>query len=140
MLTSDEPAQGDARQRIWIVTGSVAATAVLAGFAFFLGAWAFDTRRVLAHETRLQRLVAQRPTLGQVLQGLADEGSPLLASPASDDELRAVAELHGRARMAEIVEKGRRWPTKRVFRAGDMVYFIYFDDAGVMSDYVSVAR
>jgi hypothetical protein len=140
VLTSDESPPENAGRRIWIVAASVAATAVLAGFAFFLGAWAFDTRRVLSHETRLQRLVAQKPTLGQVLQGLEDEGSPLLASPASDDELRAVADLHGRTRVAEIVEKGRRWPTKRVFRAGDMVYFIYFDDAGVMRDYVSVAR
>jgi hypothetical protein len=140
VLTDDQPASERAGNRIWIVAGSVAATAILAGFAFFLGAWAFDTRQALTHETRLQHLVARKPTLGQVVQGLEDEGSPLLASPMSEDELRAVATRHGRARVADVVEKGRRWPTTRVFRAGEMVYFIYFDDAGVMRDYVCVAR
>jgi hypothetical protein len=140
VFTSDEPDTGGAGKKIWIVGGSVAATALIAGFAFFLGAWAFDTRQVLTHETRLQRLLARKPTLGQVVQGLEDEGSPLLASPVGDGELRAIATRHGSARVAEVVEKGRRWPTTRVFRAGEMVYFIYFDDAGVMRDYVRVPR
>lgn len=140
MFARDESDSGGAGNRIWIVAGSVVATALIAGFAFFLGAWAFDTRRFLTHETRLQNLVARKPTLGQVVQGLEDEGSPLLAAPVGDDELQAIAARHGRSRVADVVEKGRRWPTTRVFRAGDMVYFLYFDDAGVMRDYVCVAR
>jgi len=140
VFASDESDSRSAGNRLWIMAGSVAATALIAGFAFFLGAWAFDTRRLLTHETRLQHLVARKPTLGQVVQGLEEEGSPLLASPVGDAELQALAARHGRARVADVVEKGRRWPTTRVFRAGDMVYFIYFDDAEVMRDYVCVAR
>jgi hypothetical protein len=129
----------EARRRwLWFVAGSTAATAILVAIAFFLGAWAFDTRRALTHETRLQRLVDRKPRLEQVVQGLEDEGSRLVASPGSDDELRAVAALRGGRRADEAVRKGRRWSTTRVFAAGDMVYFIYFDEEGVMRDFVSV--
>jgi hypothetical protein len=126
--------------RLWIGVGSVAVTAVFVTIAFFLGAWAFETRRFLTHETRLQRLVARRPTLVQVVQGLKNEGSPLLAAPRSGDELRRIAEERGRARAAQVVEKGQRWPITRVFQADDMVYFVFFDDGGVMRDYICVAR
>jgi Putative Flp pilus-assembly TadE/G-like len=125
-------------RKLWFVAGSVVATAVFAGVAFMLGAWAFDTRRALTHETRLQHLVDRSPALGQVVQGLEDEGSPLVAAPSGADELRAVVARHAHGRAAEALEKGRRWRTTRVFLAGDMVYFIYFDDADVMRDYLCV--
>jgi hypothetical protein len=140
LLTDPAPdPEGRGGRRLWIIGGSIAATTVLAGFAFFLGAWAFDTRRSLTHQTRLEHLVDRRPTLGQVVQALEDEGSRLVAAPSGEDDLRAVVLQRGRARAGEALEKGRRWRTTRVFLAGDMVYFIYFDDADVMRDFVCVA-
>ena len=126
--------------RFVIVATSVAITVAVATLAFWLGAWAFGYRRYSTHQTRLQHLVVQRPTLARVVQGLHDEGSPLVASPASDEDLRRVAAERGRGKAAEVLEKGRRWPRTRVFVAGDMVYFIYFDDADVMRDFTCVGK
>jgi Putative Flp pilus-assembly TadE/G-like len=137
-MDSGPPQREPVAGRLWIVVGSVAATAVFLVAAFMLGAWAFDTRRSLTHETRLQHLVDRRPLLGQVVQGLEDEGSRLVASPSGVGELRAAVARHAHGRNAEALEKGRRWRTTRVFLAGDMVYFVYFDDADVMRDYLCV--
>jgi hypothetical protein len=126
--------------RFVIVATSVAITVAVATLAFWLGAWAFGYRRYSTHQTRLQHLVVQRPTLARVVQGLHDEGSPLVASPVSDEDLQRVAAERGRGKAAEVLEKGRRWPRTRVFVAGDMVYFIYFDDADVMRDFTCVGK
>jgi hypothetical protein len=126
-------------RKIGIVLGSFLATALMAYLAFLLGAWGFDTRRYNQHYRRLQRLLAQQPTIELVVRGLEDEGTRLTASPSGADLRRAAAE-HGGARAAEVVEKGTRWPRTRVFLAGDMVYFIYFDGEGVMRDFTCVSR
>jgi hypothetical protein len=139
LADSEPPGPGSAGRTLWIVAGSVGATAIFAGAAFFLGAWAFDTRRSLTHETRLQHLVDRSPGLGQVVQGLEAEGSRLLAAPSGPDQLRAAVTRHAGGRAAEALAKGQRWPTTRVFLAGDMVYFVYFDDGDVMRDYLCVA-
>ena len=75
-----------------------------------------------------------------MVRGLEAEGSPLLSAPRDPGELRRVASERGRQRAAEILEKGARFAETRVFVAGDMVYFIYFDGAGVMKDYTCVSR
>jgi hypothetical protein len=67
------------------------------------------------------------------------ENSPLLGSPADDRALRDAATRWGRERQGEVVAKGRRWPQTRVFRAGDMIYFLYFDEKGVLRDYLYVS-
>jgi len=128
------------RRKLAIVVGSFLVTALTAYLAFLLGAWGFDTRRIGQHHGRLRRLLAQQPRLEQVVRGLEDEGTRLIASPSGESELRRVAAEHGGARAAEVVEKGTRWPRTRVFLAGDMVYFIYFDAEGVMRDFTSVSR
>jgi len=121
-----------------IVAASVAITAATATLAFLLGAWGFGYRRYSMHETRLRNLLGLKPTLSQVVQGLENEGSRLVAAPATDDELRRVAAERGRWKTPEILEKGRRWARTRVFVAADMVYFIYFDETDVMRDYACV--
>ena len=83
------------------------------GLALLLGAAYFDVRRYAAHQGRLQRLVQQQPRLAQVEAGLRDDGSPLVQSPRGDAELQALAGRWPGPRGAEILEKGRRWPTTR---------------------------
>ncbi len=103
--------------------------------ALLLGAAYFDARRYAAHQGRLQRLVQQQPRLAQVEAGLRDDGSPLVQSPRGDAELQALAGRWPGPRGAEILEKGRRWPTTRVFHASDMMYVLYFDQDGVLRDF-----
>jgi hypothetical protein len=123
-----------------VVGASVAITAAIAALALYLGAWAYDTKRYSIHDTRLRHLVEQRALVDQVVRGLEAEGSPLLFAPKTPGELRRAAGERGRARVREILEKGERWPQTRVFVASDMVYFLYFDAAGVMKDYTCVSR
>ena len=47
---------------------------------------------------------------------------------------------HGGARLAEIRQKAARYPELRVYQAGDMLYFVYFDAASVMRDFTCVSR
>jgi len=49
-----------------------------------------------------------------------------------------VAEARGRA--DQIVGKRRKWRDMRVFDAGDVVYFLYFDEAGALQDYELASR
>ncbi len=123
----------------WVIVSSVALSATLAGIAFWLGAAYFDVRRVQTHATRLEHLLQASPTLEQVTEGLRLEESPLLGSPAGEQALREAAGRWGREKQVEVVAKGRRWAKTRVFRAGDMIYFLYFDDAGILRDYLYVS-
>jgi hypothetical protein len=116
------------------------ASALMAYVAFALGAWAFGARRYATHETRLRRLVQQQPTMDRVTRGLEDEGSPLLAAPQSPPELRRVVEERAGARAPAILEKARAYPQTRVFQAGDMIYFLFFDANDVLRDYAYVSR
>src|SRR5262249_9213102 len=116
------------------------ATALLAYLALWLGAWAFDLRRYHQHDQRLRRMLQQHPTLAQVVEGLRDDGTPLVSSPAEPEAVARVAAQYGRNKTSEVLAKAARWPVLRVFQAGDMMYFIFFDRSGVMSDYVCVSR
>lgn len=127
-------------KRFVIIAGSLLVTGLLLTLALLLGNAGFNARRFTQHENRLRKLLPHQPTLEQVVRGLQDEGTPLLASAGSVEELRAVAQQRGRARQAEILEKGRRFPQVRVFLAADMIYFIYFDGDGVMRDFTCVSR
>jgi hypothetical protein len=127
-------------KRLAMVAGSLAATLLACYAALLLGSWGFETRRFAQHQDRLQRLLAQAPRLDQVVQALEDEGSPLLAAPRGEGEVRRVALERGGLKTREVLEKGRRWPQTRVFAAGDMVYFLYFDGQGVMRDFTCVSR
>jgi len=137
----DSTAGRDDRTKHWAaVIGGLAVTALLVYLAFLLGAWGFDTRRFSQHDRRLRGLVVRSPTVGQVEQAFDEEGTRLLARPASREELLRVAAERGGTRADDVVEKGTRWPTTRVFVAGDMVYFLFFDQDGVMRDYVIASR
>lgn len=126
--------------RAAILTASVAITAGVAYLAFLLGAWGFNTRRYGQHEGRLRKLLLASPRLEQVVQAFEEEGSPLVTAPADPRELEKVAAELAGPQAPLVVEKGARWPQTRVFAAGDMVYFIFFDEAGVMRDFAFVTR
>jgi len=116
------------------------ATALLAYLALLLGAWAFGYRRYDLHERRLHHMLQENPNLAQVMEGLRNDGTPLVAAPTDAEAVARVAAQYGREKAAEIVATAARWPVVRVFRAGDMMYFIYFDQAGVMRAYLYVSR
>jgi len=127
-------------KRAGILIASVAITAGVAYLAFLLGAWGFNTRRYAQHEGRLAKLLLATPRLPQVVQAFEEEGSPLVASAAGPRELEKVAAERAGATKDEVMDKGARWAQTRVFLAGDMVYFIFFDREGVMRDYAFVSR
>jgi hypothetical protein len=137
-LAREEPAQRASRAAFLL--GGVGVTGILVYFALGLGAWGFDYRRYSQHNGRLARLLAKQPQLAQVVAGLQDEGSRLVAAPEGETSLQVEAARSGGAKAGEVLEKGRRWPRTRVFLAGDMIYFIYFDEAGRMRDFTCVSR
>jgi hypothetical protein len=134
------PAPGSVPRRVVFLALAVAATGLLGSLALYLGAWGFDFRRFAQHNGRLWRLLEHEPRMDQVVEALQAEGSPLLASPQGEGALRAEAAARGGAKAAEVMEKGRRFRNTRVFQAADMVYFIYFDDAGIMRDFTCASR
>ena len=134
------PAPGSARRRVVFLALAVALTGLLGSLALYLGAWGFDFRRYAQHNGRLRRLMEHEPSMELVVEALQGEGSPLQASAEDERALRAEAAARGGAKAAEVIEKGRRFRHTRVFRAADMVYFIYFDDAGIMRDFTCVSR
>jgi len=134
-----KPAGPGPRARLAILAGSLAATALIAYLAFGIGAWSFGFRRFSQHEGRLRRLLPQQPSLERVVQGLNDEGSRLIAAPETPAALERVLAERGGRRAAEIRARAARYAHTRVFLAGDMVYFIFFDSAGVMRDFICVS-
>ena len=125
--------------RAVVIAGSVVVASLALGLSFWLGAWAFDTRQWVYHDTRLRRMVQQHPSIDRATRGLEDEGSGLVAAPAGGDELRDVVAERGKDRAPLILEKARRYPTIRVHAAGEMVYFLFYDAGEVLRDYVLVA-
>lgn len=127
-------------KRLLILVGALAATSAALALALLLGSWALNTHRYIEHQDRLRRVLVQQPTMERVVKALEDEGSPLIAAPATAEEIETVIAERGGAKAAELRAKARRWPRLRVFRAADMVYFIYFDGEGIMRDFTCVSR
>jgi hypothetical protein len=124
--------------RIWILAGAFVVTVVTFALAFLLGSWGFDYRRFSQHEKRLQRVLQQEPTIDRLTAGLEDEGAAVLSAPQTAEEVEGAIADHGGERSGELHDKARRWGHLRVFRAGDMIYFVFFDDEGVMRDFTCV--
>jgi hypothetical protein len=108
--------------------------------ALWLGSWAFDLRRYSQHVGRLERLLAKEPALDLTVQAFEEEGTPLAAKADSRAELLAVAERLAGRHAPEVVEKGTRFAHTRVFRAPDMLYFVYFDGDRIMRGFTCVSR
>jgi hypothetical protein len=137
----EEPAADAApRSRAWIFLIAALITAGGVVGALYLGAWAFDVRRFSTHERRLARLLAHSPTLSQVDQAFADEGTRLLGGAederSRDDLLRRFA--GGKA--AAVQAMGRGCTKLRAYATADMIYFVCFDAQEVMRSFALVSR
>jgi len=127
-------------KRFWILAGAAVVTLGALALAMLLGSASFDFRRYSQHQGRLQKVMRERPTADRLTQGLADEGTVLLAVATTRGEVDHEAAARGGKKAAEIREKGGRHAQTRVYQTADMLYFIYFDTAGVMRDFTCVSR
>ncbi len=127
-------------KRFWIILGALAVTLGALTLAMLLGSASFDFRRYTVHQRRMQTVLRQQPTADRLTRGLADEGTLLLAVATTRDEAEREARARGGPRAAEIRDKASRHAQTRVYQAGDMLYFVYFDTAAVMRDFTCVSR
>jgi len=130
----------DAKKKILVfgVTAGLLLAIVGLVIALHLGTIGYDVRRTLLHEARLEGILAEDATLYQVTVGL-EEKAPLVASPETEEELEKWIAHYGDQKKEEILEKGRKWPLTRIFDAGDMIYFIYFDEKQIMKDFTFIS-
>jgi hypothetical protein len=127
-------------KRFWFLAGALVATLAILTLAFWLGSASFDVRRYRLHYQRLAKVMGEKPDSDRLTRGLEAEGTRLAATATSAPEKERLASDRGKARLAEIRDKAARYPELRVYEASDMLYFIYFDAAGVMSDFTCVSR
>lgn len=131
----------DTRKVVFVTLGSVAATGAIVALVFSLAGWAYRHRDASLHDGRLRRVVEQHPTVSQVSEGiLAEPGNRALPTPASEEELRRLLARYPRGQVDPIVAKRRRWRDLRVFEARDVLYILYFDEAGALQDYELASR
>jgi hypothetical protein len=127
-------------KRLWILAGALAVTLGALALAMLLGSASFDFRRYSQHQGRLQKVLREQPDADRLTRGFADEGTVLLAVVSTPEALEREASARGGRKAAEIREKGGRYAETRVYQTADMLYFIYFDAAGVMRDFTCVSR
>jgi hypothetical protein len=127
-------------KRFWIAAGALAVTLGSLTLAMLLGSASFDFRRYTVHERRMQKVLREQPTADRLTRGLADEGTAQIAVARTREEVEREASARGGRKASEIREKGARHVETRVYQAGDMLYFVYFDGDGVMRDFTCVSR
>ena len=127
-------------KRFWILAGALTVTLGALALAMLLGSASFDFRRYSQHQGRLQKVMREEPTADRLTRGLADEGTVLLAVATTREELEREASARGGRKADEVREKGGRHAETRVYQTPDMLYFVYFDAAGVMRDFTCVSR
>ncbi len=127
-------------KRFWIAAIALLVTLGALAFAMLLGSASFDYRRYTVHRQRLQNVLREQPSADRLTRGLADEGTPLLAVLVSPADVEREAAASGGPMAPEIRQKAARHAETRVYQAGDMLYFVYFDAAGLMRDFTCVSR
>ena len=123
-------------KRFWILFGAFLVTTVTLGLALLLGTWGFEYRRLSQHEGRLRRVMEQEPDMGRLTEGLASEGTVVLAAPETPEDVQRAIGTYGDGFADVLHQKAGRWPALRIFLADDMLYFVFFDEDGVMRDFV----
>lgn len=127
--------------RLWIALAALAVTLTTLGVAMFTGSLAFDYHRKMEHEELLKAVLARKPTAEALTLWLQKvKGAPLVAAPRSPAETQRVVADHAGSRAADVRAKTARYAQVRVYRASDMLYFVYFDEQGVMRDFTCVSR
>ena len=133
----EEPAP---RERSKVILGVVAALVVTTGLgvlAFALGSWAYQYRRYSLHQRRLRQLVERSATAPQVqAELLADRAKVAVALPAQHRELLILVDQLAPEKAPEVVAKAKQWGTVQAFRVDDVLYVLYFDQAGTLRDFV----
>jgi hypothetical protein len=128
-------------KRVGIVLAALAVTLGSLWLAMALGKVGFDVRRFSQHERRLRKVMAEpQVTSDRLTQAFKDEGTLLLAAPTSPEERERVIAGRGGKQAAELRAKAARFPELRVYATADMLYFVFFDRAGVMRDFTLVSR
>ncbi len=127
-------------KRFWILAGAAVVTIAARALAMHLGSASFDFRRYTQHQRRLAKVMREQPTADRLTRGLADEGTVLIAVATTPQDVEREASARGGKKAAEIRDKGARNAETRVYQTADMLYFIYFDKAGVMRDFTCVSR
>lgn len=127
-------------KRLWILAGAFAVTLGALVLPMMLGSAVFDFSRFSDHEGRLRRVMRQQPTADLLSRAFKDEGTIQLSVARTREELEREASARGGKKAAEVREKGARHAETRVYEAGDMLYFVFFDAAGVMRDFTCVSR
>jgi hypothetical protein len=138
--TATDPPTTTPRQRVAIVGVALVVTSLTLLMALLLGSWAYHVRLIMGHEGRLARLLAQKPSIDRVTQALENEKSPLVASPARASDLESAMAMWGRQRSAEIRAKAGHAAQTRVFQAPEVVYFLFFDQNGILVDFTCVLQ
>ena len=128
-------------KRFWIFAGALVVTLGALTLAMMLGSASFDFRRYSrapapAGEGDARAADGRPPDAGP--RGRGDD-SPRGGSDARQGVEREAAARGGK-KAAEIREKGARHAETRVYQAGDMLYFVFFDAAGAMRDFTCVSR
>ena len=136
---SKAPDERERNKRLLVLAITIGLALAAAGLviALILGVSGYHVRRITLHDSRLQGVLDQEPTLYQVVEGLKEK-APLIASPEGEEELAEWVSKWGDHKRDEILTKGRTWPIVRIFEAGDMVYLIFFDEEKIMRDFVYV--
>jgi hypothetical protein len=106
--------------------------------ALVLGTIGYDIRRSNMHEARLKGILVQKPTVYQVTEGLKEK-APLVSIVETPEDLQQALDRWGGGNREEILDRAKRYPQLRIFAAGDMVYFIFFDSGSIMRDYIYVS-
>jgi hypothetical protein len=131
----------DTRKAVFVVAGSLAVTGAIVVLVFSLAGWAYRYRDISLHDGRLRKVVEKHPTVAQASEGiLAEPGNRALPTPASEEDLRRLLAHYPRGRVDQILAKRRRWRGLRVFEARDVLYILYFDEAGALQDYELASR
>ena len=126
------------RRRAVVLGFAAAVTIGGLGAALYVGRLGYDVRRNNMHDSRLKNILVQTPTVYQVTEGLKEK-APLALVVEGQVDLEQALSQWGADKVDEIRDKAGDWPQLRVYAAGDMMYFIYFDEGNVMRDYVYVS-
>jgi len=127
-------------KRFWILGAALAVTLAALALPMILGSVVFNFSRFQDHEGRLRRVMRQQPSADLLDRAFRDEGTVLLSVPRSPEDVAREAAARGGAKAVEIRRKASRHAQTRVYQAGDMLYFVFFDTAGVMRDFTCVSR
>jgi hypothetical protein len=121
-------------RRALITLAALVVSGGLLWLALAIGAVGYETRTAGLTEGRLRGLLEKKPRADLVTQAFENEGTSLLGSARGAEELRRLARLAG-SDATRIQAAGEGFAEVRAFRAGGLLYFVFFDAEGVMAGY-----